>query len=143
MTMFFVGSMAHRMVARVILAVWLAIAVAFAAGSQSRQWNHLHALLVVATIAATHELWTPRRAVLFGLLCLAWSKLGFTIGYDQPLVATEFPNQRYFMTQGPWANDQMYLVHLAGAVVTRVLVWLLLRAPPPAQAPQDTGTEER
>ena len=122
----------------------LAIGVAFAAGSQSRQWNHLFALVVVATIAATHALWTPRRAVLFALLCLAWSKLGFTIGYDQPLVAQEFPNQRYFMTQGPWATTEMYLVHLAGAAVTLVFVWLLLRAPsPPRQVEEHAGAEER
>jgi hypothetical protein len=104
----------------------LALALAFAAGSNSRQWNHLLPFVVAATIAATHELWTSRRVAAFALLTLAWSKLWLKIGYDTAEHWWEFPNQRYFMNHGPYANDTMYVVHSIAAVVTAALLYVLL-----------------
>jgi len=106
----------------------LGLLVAFAAGSQSRQWNHLVPLLVIATLVVTNERWTAPRAVGFALLTLAWSKVWLTIGYDRPLKFHEFPNQRYFMNLGPYASDTMYIVHLGAALITAVALVLLLRA---------------
>ncbi|HEX5057768.1 MAG TPA: hypothetical protein VFV99_00350 [Kofleriaceae bacterium] len=104
----------------------LALALAFAAGSNSRQWNHLVPFIVAATIAVTHELWTTRRVVEFAALTLAWSKLWLVIGYDKHDNWLTFPNQRYFMNQGPYANDTMYLVHLIACAVTTGLLYVLL-----------------
>ena len=105
----------------------VALVVAFASGANSRQWNHLAPFFVAATVVATEELWTVRRAVMFGGLALAWSKVWLTLGYDEPLEFWEFPNQRYFMNQGPYASDAMYLVHLTAVAVTALALYLLLR----------------
>ncbi len=104
----------------------LAMIVAFAVGSESRQWLHLFPLLVALTIAGTHEWWTPKRAIAFAVLCLAWSKLWWGIHYDLPTSPFEWPALRYFMQQGPWASDETYLWHL-GAVAVTALVLLALR----------------
>jgi hypothetical protein len=108
-------------------ALGLAMIVGFAVGSQSRQMIHLAPLLVTATIAATASWWTTGRVLVFAVLYLAWSKLWWKIGYDQPLKWSEWPNQRYFMTQGPWASDEMFLVHLAAVIVTAIALVLLFR----------------
>ncbi len=105
----------------------LGLTLAFAAGSNSRQWNHLLPLLVAATIAATHELWTARRAIVFAAIALPWSKLWFRIGYDQHHDWQKFPDQRYFMNHGPYADDWMYLVHLAAAAATVIALAVVLR----------------
>lgn len=107
----------------------LALTVAFAAGSNARQWNHLLPFLVAATIAATEARWTVRRALGFVAIALPWSKLWLQIGYDRPLVWQEFPNQRYFMNHGPYASDAMYAIHLVASVVTAVWLVVLLREP--------------
>jgi hypothetical protein len=130
-----VAGFCWRRIARVTAAwgpsavVAIAMVLAFAAGSQSRQWIHLFPFLTAATIAATHERWTARRALGFLVLAVAWSKLGLTIGYDHHVNWLAFPNQRYFMTQGPYASDTMYLVHLVAASVTAGFVIWIVRAP--------------
>jgi hypothetical protein len=133
-----------RSIARVTAAwgpsavIAIAIVLAFAAGSESRQWIHVFPFLVAATIAATHERWTAGRAIGFLALAIAWSKIGLTIGYDRHVNWLAFPNQRYFMTQGPYASDTMYLVHLIGAAVTAGIVCWLVRAPVVRPAPSRT-----
>jgi hypothetical protein len=118
------------------VAITLAFTVAFAAGSQSRQWNHLVPLLVLGTLIVTNDQWTRNRALVFAALCLVWSKVWLTIGYDRPLAFHEFPNQRYFMNLGPYASNTMYLVHLAAALVTLgVLVASGLARPREPRAP--------
>jgi hypothetical protein len=105
----------------------LAVTLAFAAGSNSRQWNHLLPFLVATTIAATESRWTARRALCFAAIALPWSKLWLTIGYDRHVSWWEFPNQRYFMNHGPYASDAMYLVHLVAALVSLLVLGLVLR----------------
>jgi hypothetical protein len=128
-----VAALAWRPIARVASGwgpgaiVALAMAVAFAAGSNSRQWNHLLPMLVAATIAATDARWTTRSVAAFVVLSAAWSKVWLKIGYDQAITWWQFPNQRYFMNHGPYANDDMYLVHLAAVVVTAIGLWAALR----------------
>ena len=107
----------------------LALIVAFAIGSESRQWLHLFPLLAALTIAATHAWWTPRRAAIFVAMCLAWSKLWWPIHYVHPTSPFEWPALRYFMQQGPWASDATFLVHLGAAAVTALALLLLRSAP--------------
>lgn len=109
----------------------LALTLAFAAGSESRQWGNLVPFLVTITIAATEARWTPRRVIAFTAIALAWSKLWLPIGYDVPGDWRSFPNQRYFMHLGPWASDQMYAVHGIAAVATLIALGFLLRAREP------------
>ena len=107
--------------------VAVVLVVAFGAGSNSRQWNHLEPFLVAATIAATAAWWTPRRVIGFAVLAVIWSKVWFHLGYDTALDWHSFPNQRYFMNTGPYSADGPYLVHLAAAALTIGLVtWRLL-----------------
>jgi hypothetical protein len=101
----------------------LVLVVAFAAGSNSRQWSHLEPLVVAATIAATAAWWTPRRVLAFAVLAFVWSKLWFHLGYATVVDWHSFPNQRYFMNTGPYSADGPYLVHLAAAVLTVAVVW--------------------
>ncbi len=108
-------------------ALSLVVLVAFAAASESRQWIHLLPLLVAATVAATDDVWTPRRALAFTVLALAWSKLWLHVGYDKPGDWRVFPTQRYFMNLGPWASDTSWAIHLAAVVVTAGVLWLVLR----------------
>jgi hypothetical protein len=107
----------------------LALALAFAAGSESRQWINLLPFLVTITIAATEDRWSPRRAIAFSAPALAWSKLWLHIGYDSQQNWQEFPNQKYFMNLGPWASDRMYLVHLIAAAVSLCAIAVILRSP--------------
>jgi hypothetical protein len=111
------------------IVVAVAVMIAFAASSQSRQWIQLFPLLATLAVAATHERWTPRAAAIFGVLALAWSKLWLHIGFDQVVNGWhEFPDQRYYMQLGPWASDETYVVHLAAALITvAVLAWVLRR----------------
>jgi hypothetical protein len=107
-------------------AICAATIVAFSAASESRQWIHLFPLLVVLALAATADAWTPRRALVFTALALAWSKLWFRIGFTEIHGHHEQPDQRYFMNHGPYASDRSWLVHLVAAVLTVIAVkWLL------------------
>lgn len=106
----------------------LALVVAFAGGSQSRQWIHLLPLLVAVTVAATHDLWTPRRVAMFAALALPWSKVWLAIHYDTPGDWHAFPSQRYFMQIGPYASDATYTVHLVAVAITAVIVGVMLRS---------------
>jgi hypothetical protein len=121
-------------------ALALIILVAFAAASESRQWIHLVPLLVAVTVAATDDAWTPRRALAFAALALAWSKLWLHIGYDKPGDWRVFPTQRYFMNLGPWASDTSWGIHLAAAVVTAGVLWLVLRRPRHESSGSETQT---
>src|SRR3569833_991808 len=96
----------------------LVLVVAFAAGSNSRQWNHLEPFLVDATIAATGAWWSPRLVLGFAVLALVWSKVWFHIGYDTVHDWHSFPNQRYFMIAGPYSTDSPYVVHLIATHTT-------------------------
>jgi hypothetical protein len=113
-----------------VISIGVAIMLAFGVGSQTRQWIHLFPLLVALAIAATEARWTERRAAVFGVLAIAWSKVWFHIGYDEVHQWFEFPDQRYYMNLGPWASDESYVIHLAAAVVTAVVIVWLIRGPP-------------
>ncbi len=109
-------------------AITVALALAFAAGSNSRQWNHLFPFVVAITIAATADAWTTRRALVFTVLAVAWSKVWLVIGYDAPRAWHDFPNQRYFMNTGPYAADGPYFIHLVAAIFTLLGLVVVLRA---------------
>jgi hypothetical protein len=103
----------------------LAATIAFAIGSESRQWIELFPFLAAATIAATAAWWTTGRALGFAALCLAWSKLWWPLRYDQPTSPFEWPALRYFMQLGKWASDETFAAHAAAVAVTAaVLVFL-------------------
>jgi hypothetical protein len=105
----------------------LAVVIAFAIGSESRQWVDLFPFLATATIAATAAWWTPMRAIGFAALCLAWSKLWWPLRYDQPTSPFEWPAQRYFMQLGKWASDETFAAHAIAVAITAALLIFLHR----------------
>ena len=117
------------------IALALAMMLAFATGSQARQWVHLLPLLVVLAIAATEARWTPVRAIAFGAVSLAWSKLWFHIGWTSVHTWFDSPDQRYYMHLGQWASDESYVWHLIAALVTALVVALVARTSTTARDP--------
>ena len=108
-------------------AIGAAMIVGFSAASESRQWIHLLPLLVVLALAATADLWTPRRAVAFALIALARAKVWLRIGFDHVAGWHEQPDQSYFMHIGPYASDRMYAFHLVAAAITAIVLTTLWR----------------
>lgn len=104
-----------------------AMIVGFSAASESRQWIHLFPLLVALALGATADRWTPRRAVAFAVVALAWSKLWLKIGFDHIAGWHQQPDESYFMQIGPYASDSSYLAHLVAAVVTAAAIFAVLR----------------
>ena len=105
----------------------LAMVVAFAIGSESRQWIHLFPFVVATAITATASWWTPRRTIVFAALCLVWSKLWWPMRYDTPLDPFSWPNLRYYMQHGPWASDTTFAIHAAAVAVTAGVLVVLHR----------------
>jgi hypothetical protein len=104
-----------------------ALLVMFLAASESRQWIQLLPFLAAAVITATDTRWTPRRAIIFVAIVLAWSKLWLRIGYTRPGEWLEFPAQSYFMHMGPWASTTTWAIHGIAALLTTAGLYLLLR----------------
>jgi hypothetical protein len=115
----------------------VAMIVWFSVASESRQWIHLLPLLVALAIAATRDLWTPRRTLAFAALALPWSKLWFVIGFDHVNGHHNYPDQRYLMHHGPYASNAMYATHLAAAVITGLILTFAARR---ASRQQATGS---
>src|SRR5262249_4690391 len=105
-----------------------AMVVAMAGSPEGRHLTHLMPFVIVATIHATPERWTPRRVIAFAVAALAWSKLWLQLGYDRATDPFAFPDQRYTMHSFEYANDTMFVVHLAAAGVTAIALALVLRA---------------
>lgn len=101
--------------------------VVTAVNADARHLLHLLPFVVVATISATAELWTPRRVVGFAALYFVWSKIWFVFDYNEVHDSLKWPDQRHFMHHGPWASDGTFLAHLAAAVLTAIALWFLLR----------------
>jgi hypothetical protein len=106
-----------------------AMAVMLAVSPEGRHLTHLMPFIIVATIHATASWWDVRRAIVFAALCLPWSKLWLTIGYDRAVYQFAFPNQRYFMQFGEYANDATFAAHLVAAGVTLLVLAIVLRRP--------------
>lgn len=97
------------------------LVLAFAVGTESRQWTHLFplfAVLAVSTVA-----WTRRSLLIFAALALAWSKLWWPMATGHAGSSYDWPALRYFMQLGPWASDGTYLAHLLAAVATAIVLW--------------------
>ena len=115
--------------------VTLAVIVAFAPGSESRQWIHLFPFLVAAVVASLPTVWNWKRFAVFAVFAIGWSKVWLHLGYDNPGNWLEFPNQKYFMHLGPWASDTMYLTHLVAALATTAVFYILLLKPSYTEEP--------
>jgi hypothetical protein len=107
----------------------LATLVLSSVSSDARHLLQIMPFVTVVTITATASWWTPRRALAFAGIYLVWSKLWLTIGYTAIHNSLTWPDQRFFMHHGPWATDATFLAHLAGVVVTAIVLWLVLRRP--------------
>ncbi|MBS1122996.1 MAG: hypothetical protein H6Q90_5224 [Deltaproteobacteria bacterium] len=108
----------------------LGMIVVTAVSADARHLLHLMPFAIAITITATAELWTPRRVLVLAALYLVWSKIWLKIGYVIVHDSLKWPDLRFFMHHGPWASDETWLAHLAGVVVTAVVLWLVLRRSP-------------
>jgi hypothetical protein len=105
----------------------LGIVVISSVSSDARHLLHVMPFIIVITVTATADWWTPRRAIAFAAIYLVWSKVWLKIGYTSVHDSLSWPDLRFFMQHGPWASDTTFLAHLIAAVVTAVGLWLLLR----------------
>ncbi len=80
--------------------------------------------MAFSSVSVSRISWS-RGAPVSWLSC-AWSKLWFPIGFDAIHGHHAWPDQRYFMNLGPYASDEMYLVHLAAAAITAILLVFVL-----------------
>lgn len=105
----------------------LGVVVVTSVSADSRHLLHLLPFAMVATIEATRAWWTPRGALAFIALGVAWSKIWFRIGYVSIHESLDWPDLRWFMHFGPWSNDTTFIIHGVAAVVTAAVLWLVLR----------------
>jgi len=105
----------------------LGIVVISSVSSDARHLLHVMPFIIVITVTATADWWTPRRALVFAAIYLVWSKVWLKIGYTSVHDSLSWPDMRFFMQHGPWASDTTFLAHLIAAVVTAVGLWLLFR----------------
>ena len=131
-----VAILAWRRVATVV-AEWgpaavlaFAMVIMMALSPEGRHLTHLMPFAIVATIQATNARWTPRRTLVFAAAAAVWSKLWLRLGYDTPGDPFTFPDQRYTMHFGEYANDTTFVAHLAAAAVTTLVLATALRERP-------------
>ena len=105
----------------------LGICIVSSVSSDARHLLHAMPFVIAITVTATAEWWTPRRALAFALIYIAWSKVWLKIGYDTVHDSRAWPDLRFFMHHGPWATDETFVAHLIAMVVTALALWLLLR----------------
>ena len=95
-----------------------AVAALFAIDSEARHLLNLYPMVLMVCIKSIES------RVRGKLLCwflipvsfatsLFWFRINVASFVDHPLA---FPDQRYFMTQGPWMSDKSYLTQVAIAV---------------------------
>jgi hypothetical protein len=93
----------------------------FSVGSESRQLINYYPFLVVLMLGALNKQWNISLSfsIIYSGICLGLSHFWYTIDIPKDASAYEsfnpflFPMQRYFMFQGPWVNDKMYVIHLS------------------------------
>jgi hypothetical protein len=97
--------------------------------SQSRYGINLVAPLFAILVLLLDEIGLKRRDVaVLAVLSVAWSKVWFTMNtgpqVDDGRMETLLNGtlQRYFMNSGPWMSHRMYLVHLAAAAFTAIVL---------------------
>lgn len=110
--------------------------VYFSLGSESRQLINYYPFLVLLIMLVLDKKWNISLgfSVICSGLCLALSHFWFTINkglsaelYGKIELMDKFPAQRYFMFQGPWVNNYMYLVHLGVCLFIIALLWVCLK----------------
>jgi hypothetical protein len=106
-------------------------------GSESRQFINAWPFFVTFLCLALEKYPFPRRFyIIFFLLSLAFSKLWLWLNrgiFTGKLL--EFPDQWYFMSQGPWMSDQMYLVQGIISIICFIgLYFLFLKKIRPVHA---------
>jgi hypothetical protein len=103
----------------------------FSVGSESRQLINYYPFLVVLILGALNKQWDISLpfSIIYSAVCVCLSHFWYTINLPEDPSAYESfnpflsPMQRYFMFQGPWVNDTIYLIHLG---ICLVLLALLL-----------------
>lgn len=111
--------------------LYLLVFTLLSLGSETRQFMHCFPFLVLLLIQSLNlrEL-SIKRAWVFVLLCVVASKFWFTINSPEIYADynyEDFPDQRYFMHQGPFMSDLSYLYNLLTVAIIGVATYLWVK----------------
>ncbi|MCU0441749.1 MAG: hypothetical protein MUE96_05070 [Bacteroidia bacterium] len=111
--------------------LYLLVFTLLSLGSETRQFMHCFPFLVLLLIQSINfNKLSVKRAWVFVLLCLIASKFWFTINTPEIYADynyEDFPDQRYFMHQGPFMSDLSYLYNLATVAIIGVATCLWIK----------------
>jgi hypothetical protein len=100
-------------------------------GSETRQFIHfLPFMVIVLLISLNSYTISIKQAILFLGLSLLASKCWFPINTPHSFTDynyANFPNQRYFMNQGPFMSTESYWINLCIAIVMGIILWKVFR----------------
>jgi len=117
----------------------------FAINSESRQLVIFWPMMVYLLADIVAEKLTNNKFLCISgvFLALAWSRFWLILqpsSYEGELEIYTFPQQLYFMHQGPWMTHQMYLIHLLLILLITGLLYLLWKfLPSTVQRNQDSS----
>lgn len=112
------------------------LCVFFSIGSESRQLINYYPFFVLLFILVLNKYWKVSLTftIAYTVICLAlshfWYKINTATNLSNELVNLhpfEFPDQRYFMFQGPWVSDDMYKIHLVICIILFFLFWIAFK----------------
>jgi hypothetical protein len=98
-------------------------------GSETRQFIHVFPFLMIMLIKTLSNFTIKLKQVLgFIALCLVMSKCWLPINREGIFSLYDyghFPDQLYFMNQGPFCSDLGYWIHVACVMVALFILWRL------------------
>ncbi|MBC7694183.1 MAG: hypothetical protein H7141_01925 [Burkholderiales bacterium] len=110
--------------------------VFFSVGSESRQLLNYYPFFILLLVIILDKFWKVSLTftILYTIMCIAlshfWYKINTATNLSNQLVDLhpfEFPDQRYFMFQGPWVSDLMYKIHIAICIIILLLFWIAFK----------------
>jgi hypothetical protein len=107
------------------------VVIFFSVGNESRQLINYYPFLVLLIIGTLNKYWNVSLSfsIIYCVICLGLSHFWYTINIprvsagDGSFNPFQFPMQRYFMFQGPWVNDIMYMAHLGVSLLLFVFLF--------------------
>ena len=112
------------------------LCIFFSVGSESRQLINYYPFLILILVIILNKYWEISLTFTIGytVICLALSHFWYKINTINNLSNNlenlhpfDFPDQRYFMFQGPWVSDFMYKIHLTICAIIFILLWVVLK----------------
>jgi len=96
-------------------------------GSETRQFIHAYPFFCIMLLLTINtKTITLKQSLLFMVISLIASKCWFTINVDGIFTKYDyanFPDQRYFMSQGPFMNDYSYLLNVVVIFTIAIMLY--------------------